>query len=68
MSPAHREHKKYKKITDLHLAIDHPSILSLSIDMMNLCQIVFLPECGVEDMVQVNRQDVQEPRGSSSLV
>ena len=51
----------------LHLTINHPGILSLSIDMMNLCQIVFLPECGVEDMVQVHRQDVKEPRGSSCV-
>ena len=36
--------------------------MSFSIYMMNLCQIVLLPEGGVEDVVQVHRQDLHEPR------
>ena len=49
-----------KTCSHLHLAVDHPGVLPLSVDVMDLGEVVLLPEVGVEDVVEVDGQDVQE--------
>ena len=47
----------------LHLRVDDASVLPLPVDVVDLCEVVLLPESGVEDVVHVDWQDVQEARG-----
>ena len=47
----------------LHFTVDNTSILPLTIDVMDLGDVVLLPEDGVEDVVQVDGEDVEEPAG-----
>ena len=48
----------------LHLRVDHSGVLALPVDMVHLGEVVLLPQGGVEDVVEVDGQDVQEPRGT----
>ena len=47
----------------LHFTVDDSSILALAIDVVDLGDVVLLPEDGVEDVVQVHGKNVQEPAG-----
>ena len=47
----------------LHLGVDHARILALPVDVVHLGQVVLLPQCRVEDVVEVDGQDVQETGG-----
>ena len=51
----------------LHLAVDHPSIHPLPIDVVHLGAVVLLSQGGIEDMVQVDWQYVKEAAGSCSV-
>ena len=51
----------------LHFTVDNSSILTLTIDVVNLSDVVLLPEDGVENMVQVYREDVKEPTWPRSI-
>ena len=56
-----------KTCSHLHLAVDHPGVLALSVDVMDLGEVVLLPEVGVEDVVEVDGEDVEEAARSSSV-
>ena len=46
---------------DLHFRIDHSRIVSLSVDMVHFGHKVLLSQKGVEYVIQVHGQDVEEP-------
>ena len=66
------EHKaELLKVSDLisylHLTVDNTSVLSFPVDVMDLSKVVLLPEDGVEDVVQIDGEDVQEATRPSSV-
>ena len=44
----------------LHLRVDNARVLTLPVDVVDLGEVVLLSKSRVEDVVEVNRQDVQE--------
>lgn len=48
----------------LHLGVHNARVLTLPVDMVDLGEVVLLPQGGVEDVVHVDWQDVQETRGT----
>ena len=48
----------------LHLRVDNARVLTLPVDVVDLGEVVFLSKSWVEDVVEVDRQDVQETRWS----
>ena len=46
---------------DLHFRIDHSRIVSFSVDMVHFGHKVLLSQKGVEYVIQVHGQDVEEP-------
>ena len=45
----------------LHLRVDHPRVLPLLVDVVDLGEEVLLPEERVQDVVHVHGQDGEEP-------
>ena len=48
----------------LHLRVDNARVLTLPVDVVDLGEVVLLAKSWVEDVVEVDRQDVQETRWS----
>ena len=44
----------------LHLRVDNARVLTLPVDVVDLGEVVLLAKSRVEDVVEVDRQDVQE--------
>ena len=44
----------------LHLRVDNARVLTLPVDVVHLGEVVLLSKSWIEDMVEVDRQDVQE--------
>ena len=47
----------------LHLTVDNPRVLALAVDVVDLREVVLLPQVGVEDVVQVDGEDAEEAAG-----
>ena len=53
---------------DLHLGVHNARVLTLPVDMVDLGEVVLLPQGGIEDVVHVDWQDVQETRGTYRII
>ena len=51
----------------LHLTVDHPRVLALAVDVVDLREVVLLPQVGVEDVVQVDGEDAEEAAGAGRV-
>ena len=50
-------------LAHLHLRVDHARVLALPVDVVHLGEVILLSKGGIEDVVEVNWQDVQETGG-----
>ena len=50
-------------LAHLHLGVDHTRVLPLPVDVVHLGEVILLSKGGIEDVVEVNWQDVQETGG-----
>ena len=53
---------------DLHLRVHDARVLTLPVDMVDLGEVVLLPQGGIEDVVHVDWQNVQETRGTCGII